>query len=383
LLDAIAAGELHLTGLLMLGPHLTEANLAEVMARAKHRTKREITRLVRVLDPLPPVPARIEPLGSAPARVVPLEPTWEPFVGAMSPVRELDEGERPRDWGLGDAERGLGDAERGSNDEQRASVAPLGDGWEDVTPTAPTDSEACHSPAPARIETGPCDGLTVPQRYKVQFTATEEYVRLVDQAKALLSHVAPRATLEDVQLRAMRALVGALRKRKYGAEAPESDAVEKVPRSLPREPHRVRIAADGCPSPRSSAESPAAVSSLAEPNDSRAERNDSVKPDDSVTPSQPRWRGRHIPVAVRRAVAARDGERCTYVDACGRRCSETRHLEFHHRVPFAVSAAHEPSNLTLRCAAHNALAAEQDFGRDLVREKKTAARHDSFRDQAR
>jgi hypothetical protein len=63
LLDAIATGELHLTGLLLLGPHLTEENQREVLARAKHRTKREITRLVRILDPLPDVPSCVEPLG--------------------------------------------------------------------------------------------------------------------------------------------------------------------------------------------------------------------------------------------------------------------------------------------------------------------------------
>src|SRR6187399_257051 len=89
LLDAVASGELHLTGLLMLGPHLTEQNLARVLARAKHRTKRELGRLVRVLDPLPAVPARIEPLGPAPARIVPATPTWEEFAGSMCPVREL------------------------------------------------------------------------------------------------------------------------------------------------------------------------------------------------------------------------------------------------------------------------------------------------------
>src|SRR5688572_14395464 len=54
LLDAIATGELHLTGLLMLGPHLTRDNHLDVLARAKHRTKKEIAKLVRVLDPLPP-----------------------------------------------------------------------------------------------------------------------------------------------------------------------------------------------------------------------------------------------------------------------------------------------------------------------------------------
>src|SRR5687767_2078242 len=46
LLDAVASGELHLTGLLMLGPHLTNDNLSEVLRRAKHRTKKEIAGLV-------------------------------------------------------------------------------------------------------------------------------------------------------------------------------------------------------------------------------------------------------------------------------------------------------------------------------------------------
>ncbi len=51
----------------MLGPHLTAVNLVEVLARAKHRTKKEIAELVRALSPLPDVPPRIQPLGPAPA----------------------------------------------------------------------------------------------------------------------------------------------------------------------------------------------------------------------------------------------------------------------------------------------------------------------------
>jgi hypothetical protein len=39
---------------LMLGRYLTPENLGEVLARAKHRTKKEIARLVRILDPLDP-----------------------------------------------------------------------------------------------------------------------------------------------------------------------------------------------------------------------------------------------------------------------------------------------------------------------------------------
>jgi hypothetical protein len=76
LLDAIAAGELHLTGLLMLGPHLTPENFRDVMARAKHRTKKELAKLVRLLDPLPSVPARIEALGPPLPGAAPSNPTW-------------------------------------------------------------------------------------------------------------------------------------------------------------------------------------------------------------------------------------------------------------------------------------------------------------------
>jgi hypothetical protein len=47
----------------MLGPQLTGTNHVEVLAGAKHRTKKEVAALVRKLDPLPDVPARIEPLG--------------------------------------------------------------------------------------------------------------------------------------------------------------------------------------------------------------------------------------------------------------------------------------------------------------------------------
>src|SRR6187549_2933068 len=81
LFDAIASGELHLTGLLMLGPHLTPENHAEVLARAKFRTKKELTKLVRELHPLPLVPDSIEPLCPAPAS--PRSPTWQEFVSSL------------------------------------------------------------------------------------------------------------------------------------------------------------------------------------------------------------------------------------------------------------------------------------------------------------
>jgi len=299
LLEAIATGELHLTGLLMLGPHLTEHNLVEVLARAKHRTKKELARLVRQLDPLPEVPARIEPLGPAPARLNHAAPTWSVFVQSFAPVRELEPGDRPREWGATSAETMM-------NDVAEQPVAP-----------------ALESPAPARLE---------PERYKVQFTASEEYVKLVDEAKALLSHSDPRISLDELHLRAMRALVAELQRSKQAATA------------KPRSPSKR--------SPRASAP--------------------------EAKQEQPRQRGRYVPAAVRRAVFARDQGRCTYCDETGQRCRETHGLELHHLRAFALGGEHTAENITLRCRAHNMLAAEQDFGKDLVERAKDSSDHQTW-----
>lgn len=74
----------------------------------------------------------------------------------------------------------------------------------------------------------------------------------------------------------------------------------------------------------------------------------------------------------------RDEARCTYVDSRGERCHETHYLELHHLQPFAKNGANVAANLTLRCAAHNALAAEQDFGRELIAKHRDGARHEAL-----
>jgi 5-methylcytosine-specific restriction endonuclease McrA len=95
-------------------------------------------------------------------------------------------------------------------------------------------------------------------------------------------------------------------------------------------------------------------------------------------PQHPRRRGRHIPASVRRAVFERDEGRCTYADGSGRRCAETHGLEFHHLVPFAQGGEHTAANLALRCRSHNALAAEEDFGRALIELARSARDHEPW-----
>jgi hypothetical protein len=42
---------------------------------------------------------------------------------------------------------------------------------------------------------------------------------------------------------------------------------------------------------------------------------------------------RHVPAQVKRTVWLRDGGRCAFVGANGRRCTATAFLEFHHQKP--------------------------------------------------
>lgn len=399
LLGAVARGELHLTGLLLLGPHLTEENHHEVLQRAKHRSKRELVQLVRVLDPLPDVPARVEPLGPAAGTAALRNGSWQEFVTSLAPVRELAPGERPADW----VESGPAAVVPGEVSSDVADVGAREEGQPDFS--APMSNQ---NGAEVRSEQA-CPSR---QRYKVQFTASEEYVELLEKAMDLLSHAIPSRALEAVHLRAMRALVQQLEKRKYAtlegrssvpasqrqvpgslsSATPESDtsAADSSADFPAREPSRAgtmppsrsrtatqgrEILSDAHQRANANATPHQRVHSSATPGgrvnisaDPRQRVNTSADPRQRVNISaDPRQRVRSIPASVRRAVLQRDGARCTYLDERGQRCRETSALEFHHLEPFARGGPSTSDNLTLRCPSHNRLAAEADFGHDVMK----------------
>jgi hypothetical protein len=74
-------------------------------------------------------------------------------------------------------------------------------------------------------------------------------------------------------------------------------------------------------------------------------------------------RSRHVPASVKRAVWRRDGGRCAFVAASGRRCCERAFLEIHHQEPFGAGGETSAANLSLRCRPHNVHEAERVFGR--------------------
>jgi hypothetical protein len=487
LLGAVERGELHLTALLLLGPHLTETNVVEVLARAKFRTKKEVVKLVRLLSPLPDVPSRIEPLGLERPR---LRPTWGNLLAARHPIRELPPDECPSNWlpasdngaaapfgSASDERMGGGvvmqsctaaparmdqaekrffeerDARAGADDSARRNTHALARIEAEVTP-ARIDEAAFHSMAsrdaivsaadtpqrnahvlarieraevaPARIDQveerssasrdataravhGPhrdthaparIDGakdaakaynaeadvaetsdhaagtLSGPQRYSVQFTASEEYVALVEEAKALLAHALPSATLAEIHLRAMRTLVAELKKRRFAvvqqsaksAARPQPTCDDRV--SQTRADESVSNESILGRSVKDAPENDAARQLRTTALDVHAPHDDA-----SNSTALPRQRVRTIPAAVRRSVFERDENRCAFVDARGVRCRETQRLELHHHEPFARGGPSTAENLSLYCSAHNALAAEHDFGRELAVAKRDQGSH--------
>ena len=96
----------------------------------------------------------------------------------------------------------------------------------------------------------------------------------------------------------------------------------------------------------------------------KATPSKAVSHGDSSRPS------RHIPAAVRRAVRARDGDRCRFVDEQGRRCSERHRLEFHHRRPYGMGGDHSLENISLLCPAHNRYLAELDYGHAAIKTRQ-------------
>jgi hypothetical protein len=264
----LADGRLHLSGIVVLRPHLTEANRETLLSRAANKTKRQIEELIAELFPKPDVPTTIRKLPERPTKTSPRrsdEQVPEP-VPALSSEPEQN------------------------NPGVNASVA---------APPAPP-----HAPAkPSEVKP------LSPARYKITFTASAELRDKLERLRALMRSSIPDGDLVAIIEEAVTEKLEKLESKRYGKT--------KAPRK-----------------------------SLEETD---------------TSPSS-----RYIPAAVKRAVYERDHNQCTFEDENGCRCTETKSLEFHHREPFALGGDHSPSNIQLRCRAHNLYQAERDYGKEVI-----------------
>ncbi|MCP5060778.1 MAG: hypothetical protein GY937_29135 [bacterium] len=143
------------------------------------------------------------------------------------------------------------------------------------------------------------------ERYHVSFTASDELHAQLQELRALMRHQIPDGDLASILGQAVALLLDQVRKQKFAAVSKPKPA-------------------------------------------SRSNR----------APS------RQIPAAIRRAVAHRDRERCSYISSNGLRCGTQEFLEFHHLEPWARTGTHSIDGIALRCRAHNQYAAVRDFGEE-------------------
>jgi hypothetical protein len=80
-------------------------------------------------------------------------------------------------------------------------------------------------------------------------------------------------------------------------------------------------------------------------------------------------------------VLARDGVRCSYVSAEGKRCEQRGLLQLHHEHPFGRGGPATVSNIHVMCRAHNQLLAERDYGRAFMQQRIERARSDTNQEQ--
>jgi hypothetical protein len=179
--------------------------------------------------------------------------------------------------------------------------------------------------APERTTHRPAINCLAPERYRLQFTigaATHEKLR---RAQELLRREIQDGDPGAIFDRALTLLLEEVARKKL--------ALAAKPRARPRK-H----------SQPSSPHFPSSPNASSSPNSTSS-----------------RIRSRHIPARVKRAVWIRDGGRCAFVAAQGRRCTERVFLEFHHREPYALGGEATVTNISLRCRAHNVYEAELAF----------------------
>jgi 5-methylcytosine-specific restriction endonuclease McrA len=164
LLEMLADGRLHLTGIARLASHLTADNCDAVLARAVHRSKRQIEELIAELAPKDDVPAAIRKLPAP--RAARAEPTSGLFDHPSSPAVE-------------------------------STLAP--------------------APAPATVPKPVASKVVplAPARYQVQFTASAELTGKFERLTNELRHQVPDGDLATLIDLAVSEKLAAIDKQRY------------------------------------------------------------------------------------------------------------------------------------------------------------------------
>jgi len=188
LLDRVRRGEIHLSGVKLLAPHLTPENHVELLDRARHKSKRAIDELLADRAPKPDAPPRVRRLPEKGLAV------------AVSVERPLPE--------------------------------PAGTMPDGVTPP-PTPPPPSAPPKPLGHA-----------RFKIQFTARRDLCEKLREAQALLRHQVPEGDLAEIFEPALTLLIEDAKRKKFAQVSRPAKRVQSSRKPTDRGPASRHIPAE-------------------------------------------------------------------------------------------------------------------------------------------
>jgi 5-methylcytosine-specific restriction endonuclease McrA len=327
-------GRLCLSTVTMLAPLLTDDNFVEVTRRAEYRSKSEVAHLVASIQPRP---------------------------APRDGIRRVSNGEAERTPGAASSAGASGAPERHEGWAPSAHSAPTA-GFRLDSVAAPGRQSADFDRAAAANQP-PSPGQ--PCASGQQAASSGHIAAALDhEIAAALPHHAPEAAVPDERL-----FVPAV------AQAPRRSEVTPVS----RDEWSLRVTIDA--EMKAGLETLQSLLSHKSGGNLAAVLREAIrcgvekhgKRRGAVSPDVERARGRSsphsgavdraIPAAVRREVWRRDQGCCQWRGKDGRRCGSKWKLEIDHVIPVARGGRSVPDNLRILCRSHNALHAEQVFGR--------------------
>ncbi len=370
-LELLAQGQLHLTALMLIRPHLNEENHREWLMAACHKTKREVEVLVATRCPRPDVP---------------------------SVVRRLPERRGAVRSAHAEVATSAAHAMSAKTIESTGGATTCATSASTTDATTPDHSSREALPTCVRASVPVVKTANIPRvdplsgaSYRVVFTASDALKKKLDRASELVSHSVEPGNLPALIERAVDLLIEREEKRRFAVHAngkgTRTDETENVIRKAKSQTGTRDSRGAEVTTPMKQHEEPRQQDPDLVRSEQRPPQNSILIPDglqnlldnetecvSAAVPSRrqaPQRRrlglsvattSRYVPAEVRRGIWQRNGGQCTFIDAEGNRCKERRLIQIEHCDPFARGGPSTVENCCLLCAGHNQYRAREVFG---------------------
>ena len=220
-LDWVAAGDVHLAGLVVLAAHMTDDNHLQLLAAARRKSKRAVEEMIAARFPRPDVPQLLRAMPTPSLRLdapVALPRSMsDPITDAVRPALRAGAGSAPAATATGPA----------AEDEHEPKAPPA--------PALPPSSRSIVEPLSA-------------QRFRLQVTLSRRARDLLVRAQELMRHQVPDGDLSAVCEHAFESLVAELERRKFASrrkkKSPAADAAPNPGQASPGKPRSRHIPND-------------------------------------------------------------------------------------------------------------------------------------------